>query len=376
MTTQEVVSKSADGLVCIQLDVHIWSGRRHLDKTDLIHANKEFEKLPEKDLANLGSVKICDPDKIKEFQSLKNRAETILKRAGLPILGSIGVPMSKFPEVWQALTDLQIQYANLAAAFVASFEAGVAEWKLKHLMAHPEWERLFRDLPTPEHVGGRLSFAFHSYRISAPVAEDSNPSLNGHYEKQMGGLKGELLNEVATEATAFVESLFTSDNGVSKQRDFVTPKTLGPLRRAANKLDAFSFIDPEIGPLAGFLQDLLQDLPDEGRIDGQKLISLASIARLMMDRSSIKKLCAVATNGWSASDGVSGEIVSGDSTEVTDVSGDQEPPTVDATQAEEATSSQADTTASDVVVTQSSKAISVPSGAAESMDESSLCALL
>ena len=75
MTTQEVVSKSADGLVCIQLDVHIWSGRRHLDKTDLIHANKEFEKLPEKDLANLGSVKICDPDKIKEFQSLKNRAD-------------------------------------------------------------------------------------------------------------------------------------------------------------------------------------------------------------------------------------------------------------------------------------------------------------
>jgi hypothetical protein len=169
---------------------------------------------------------------------------------------------------------------------------------LKHLLQHPEWEALFRDLPDAIHVGGRLSFAFHSYRIAAP-ADESEPELNGHFEKQMGGLKGELLREVSAEATSFVESLFTSNNGISKARDFVTPKTLGPLRRSASKLDAFRFIDPEIGPLSAYLNDVLSDMPDEGRIDGQKLISLASLGRMMMDHASIKRLCAVAAKGWS-----------------------------------------------------------------------------
>lgn len=373
--TTEVINKSVDGLVCIQLDVHIWSGRRHLDKTDLIHANREFAKLPEKDLANLGSVKICDPDKIKKFQSLKNRADTILKRAGLPIVGAIGVPSTKFEQVAKELTDLQIEYGKLATEFVANFKTSVDEWKLKHLMAHPEWERLFRDLPTPEHVGGRLSFAFHPYRISAPVSgEDS--TLNGHFEKQIGGLKGELLKEVATEATAFVESLFATNNGVSEKRDFVTPKTLGPLRRAASKLDAFSFIDPEIGPLAGFLQDLLLEMPDEGRIDGQKLISLASVARLMMDQRSIKGLCAVAVNGWSPGDFMHGELpneVAAAPTATAEQSGAQPG---NPTQGSEVVDSEIAADDVTTFATGSLDATSTPVGVGESNDESALCALL
>lgn len=296
--TNEVITKSATDLVCVQLEVHIWSGRRHLDKTDLIHANSEFTKLPEKDLANLGSVKICDPEEIKKFNTFKNKAETVLRRAGLPILGATGIPTAKYPEVFQALTELQTQYNNTAAQFIQNYDKALADWKLKHLLQHPEWEALFRDLPDAIRVGGRLSFAFHSYRIAAP-ADESESELNGHFEKQMGGLKGELLREVSAEATSFVESLFTSNNGISKARDFVTPKTLGPLRRSASKLDAFRFIDPEIGPLAAYLNDVLSDMPDEGRIDGQKLISLASLGRMMMDHASIKRLCAVAAKGWS-----------------------------------------------------------------------------
>ena len=81
VTMTELAKKDATGLVCVMLDVHIWSGRRHLEKTDLIHANPEFRKLPEKELANLGSVKICDPDDIKKFQKVKGKAERALKRA-------------------------------------------------------------------------------------------------------------------------------------------------------------------------------------------------------------------------------------------------------------------------------------------------------
>jgi hypothetical protein len=86
--TNEVITKSATDLVCVQLEVHIWSGRRHLDKTDLIHANSEFTKLPEKDLANLGSVKICDPEEIKKFNTFKNKAENGSSAGGASHSGS------------------------------------------------------------------------------------------------------------------------------------------------------------------------------------------------------------------------------------------------------------------------------------------------
>ena len=91
-----VIKKSAADLVCVMLEVHIWSGRRNLEKTDLVHANPAFNKLPEKDLVSLGSTRICDPEDIKKFQTVKGKADRVLRRAGLPILGSIGVPADKF----------------------------------------------------------------------------------------------------------------------------------------------------------------------------------------------------------------------------------------------------------------------------------------
>ena len=306
--TGDIVNKDATDLVCIQLEVHIWSGRRHLDKSDLVHANPEFGKLPEKDLANLGSVKICDPEEIKTFQKIKNQAELLLKRAGLPILGATGIPASKYPDVFLKLQELQDEYTAKSAAFVAAFDRNICDWKLKHLFQNPEWEQLFRDLPTADHVGGRLSFQFHPYRISAPAAE-SHPDLNDRFEKQMGGLKGELLQEVATEAGTFINSLSKkTDGGICTKRDFVTPKTLGPLRRAAEKLDAFAFIDPTIGPLATLLSDMLDDLPDLGRVDGQKLLMLGGIARLLNDPVGISELAAIAHNGGTAQDAVSSNV--------------------------------------------------------------------
>lgn len=295
-------------MVCIQLEVHIWSGRRHLDKTDLVHANPEFGKLPEKDLANLGSVKICDPDEIKAFQKIKNQAELVLKRAGLPILGATGIPAGKYPDVCKKLQDLEDEYTAKASAFVAAFDNKISAWKMKHLLQHPEWLQLFRDLPTAEHVGGRLSFQFHPYRISAP-ADASIPALNTRFEKQMGGLKGELLREVATEAGTFISSLSKkSDGGTCTKREFVTPKTLGPLRRAAEKLDAFAFIDPTIGPLATLLTNMLDGLPDLGQIGGQQLMVLGGIARLLNDSRGIAELSAIAFEGGTAEQAVSAQV--------------------------------------------------------------------
>lgn len=299
-----VMKKSAADLVCVMLDVHIWSGRRHLEKTDLIYANPEFRKLPEKELANLGSVKICDPEDIKRFQTIKGKAERVLRRAGLPILGAIGVPMNKFEEVHDELVKLQAEFNTLLAIFLSAFEMRVSEWKIKHTIGNPGWVHLFGSIPSATHVAGRIAFDFHPYRISAP-ADDLKPELNARYEEQMVGLKGELLTEVSNQASTLMSDYLMGKDavtGVVKKREFVTPKTLGPLKRAADKLSNFSFLDPSIGPLADVIKETLREMPTVGRIDGKELIKIWSLARMLSSPLQAAEMASVAAGGMSTDD--------------------------------------------------------------------------
>ena len=298
----QVTPKSAADLVCVMLDVHIWSGRRHLEKTDLVHANPEFSKLPEKELANLGSVKICDPEDIKAFQTIKGKAERALRRAGLPILGAIGIPHDKFPAVHDELVKLQVEFTSLVNAFIGAYDQRLSDWKIKHTLDNPGWTHLFNEIPTATHVAGRISFDFHPYRISAP-ADDMSPELNARYETQMKGLKGELLAEVAAEATTLMTDCLMGKErltGVVKRREYVTQKTLGPLKRAVAKLQDFKFLDPTIGPLADFIEGTINSLPPAGQIEGASLVKVWNLARMLSNPFEASEIAAQASEGASA----------------------------------------------------------------------------
>lgn len=294
-----VIDTPADHLVCVLLDIHIWSGRRLLEKSDLIQSNPEFSKLPEKELANLGSVKICDPDDIRTFHTLKDRAERVLGRAGLPMLGAIGVPADRFSGVHAELVKLQQQFQARARHFIAAYDQRIADWKARHLQTNPDWEPLFSKVPTALHVAGRLSFDFHPFRIAAPAAGNEPPALNARFDQQLHGLKGELLQELADEAkrllAACIDGGKKEANGVPRER--VTARTMGPLRRAAAKLASFRFIDPGVGPLAEVIEDVLAGLPLAGRIDGVRLMRVGSLASMLATPLQAAQIAQLAQQG-------------------------------------------------------------------------------
>jgi hypothetical protein len=299
----QVIHKDAGNLVCVLLDVHIWSGRRHLEKTDLVHSNPEFRKLPEKDLANLGSVKICDPEDIRRFHTIKGQAERVLRRAGLPILGAIGVPADRFSDVHDELVKLQKEFSGLAGSFIAAYDQRVRDWRMKHVAANPGWTSLFSHIPTATHVAGRIGFDFHAFRISAP-AESMAPELNARFESQLHGLKGELMREVADEANSLITDYLAADGckGGTARREYVTQKTIGPLKRAAAKLTSFRFIDSTIGPLADMIQEVLASLPPSGRIDGAGLLKVWSLARMLSTPRQAAEMAQLAQQGRSVDD--------------------------------------------------------------------------
>ncbi len=292
MDNSLIKQREAQGLICVTLDVHLWSGRKRLRKEKLLEKNPEFKNLPPESLATLGSIKIADPDDLAPFMRIKREAEKQLLINGLPLLGTIGIPEAKLDSVFKKLTVLQKEFEDLRAQLHRDYETRVQDWREKD--ENKGWAHLINDIPTPEYVAGRLAFGFHLCRVSAPSAEDASP-INEHYGRQVGGLKGELFADAAREARLLMERYLTGNvDGAVRKRDKITQKTIGPLRRVAEKLRSFSFLDPTVGPMAQVVEHCLSLLPHEGPIEGTHLTHIWSLARTLANEKAAEEAAAIA----------------------------------------------------------------------------------
>jgi hypothetical protein len=278
--TENVIQKSAEGLVCVTLEIHLWSGRKRLKKEQLIAKNPEFEKLPPASLATLGSIKICDTDDLAPFNAMKREAEKLLVSNGLPLLGTIGIPEGKLDIVFKGLAQIQARFNDKRDAFFNRFDQAIKQWR-----DQPEnsgWDNLIHDIPTPEHAAGKMSFGFHLCRVSAPSSDEFS-DVNRMYANQMTGLKGELFADAAKEAEILITKYLTgkSLSGVVQKREKVTWKTLRPLKRIGEKFSSFSFLDPTCEPMANMIDHVLDLLPAEGPIEGIHLMHIWTLAQAL-----------------------------------------------------------------------------------------------
>lgn len=104
-----------DRLMVVNLDVHIWSASRKLDPHDL--GNTE---LPPEELASLGSKKVCNPEELNIFRTLKTRAESILRQTGVRFLCGWAIPDEKLVEIDNALAVIRDDFNNAKEDFLNS----------------------------------------------------------------------------------------------------------------------------------------------------------------------------------------------------------------------------------------------------------------
>lgn len=294
MDNAVIAQKQAAGLICVTLDVHLWSGRKRLRKESLLEKNPEFGNLPPESLATLGSIKVADPDDLAPFMRLKREAEKVLSSSGLPLLGTMGIPEAKLDRVFKKLLSLQAEFNNLRATLHRDYEVRVSEWRDKDENAG--WAHLIKDIPTPEYVAGRLSFGFHMCRVSAPSVEEGSV-VNELYGQQVTGLKGELFADASREARVLMDKYLTGKDpatGTVRKRDKITQKTLGPLRRVAEKLRSFSFLDSSVQPMAEVIEHCLSLLPKDGPIEGLSLVHIWTLARTLANESAAEEAAAIA----------------------------------------------------------------------------------
>lgn len=278
----------ATGIVCVTLDIHLWSGRKRLRKENLLAKNPELAHLPPESLATLGSIKIADPEDLAPFLKYKREAEKLLKLHGLPLLGTIGIPEAKVHLVHSGLLEIKRKFDDLARKLYQDFDARISQWRSR--IDNKDWEHLITDIPTPEYVAGRLSFGSHLCRVSAPSSDEFS-DVNQQFGKQMTGLKGELFAEAAEEAKTLMEKYLMGKDahGAVRKREKITQKTLGPLKRIGAKFKSFSFLDPTVEPLAQIVDHVLALLPDEGPIEGVHLMHVWTLAKTLSNNASAQQ---------------------------------------------------------------------------------------
>lgn len=265
-------------IVIVQPEFHLWSGRRAMKPQKLKELNPMGINLPPAGLASLGAVKLVDPEELKPFDKIKDDVHRKLAANGLQLFGGYAIHADDFQSNYQWLKDQVVAFEDLKASMLNTLDKKIEAWVKDWVQKNPAFKHLLQDLPTAQVVFGKMSFDFHSYRVSAPTdAQDT--VLSKEYERKIGGLSGELYREAAKEATILMSRYLVNENG--NARDYVTQKTLGPIKRISQRLRKFAFVDTSAGPLADLIDWTMQQVPVDGRVSGNALVAVWSMAKLI-----------------------------------------------------------------------------------------------
>jgi len=269
----EILTKT----ICVNLDVHIWQGRRSLKAADL-----ESIGLPPEELASLGSKKVADPNDLKIFSTLKRKAERICSKKSVRFLKGYATSLEIASELEKELASIQREFEQAKVDFLSQYDQSVSKW----INQFPDWKEKLETALVPKNiVEGRFAFDFQMYQI-----KPSQNSVSG-LDKVTSGLGDQLFSEIAKDANELYERSIQGQDKVS--RKVVT----GSINNLLSKLDTLEYMNPKCRPLINKVNTLLSGLPASGSIEGIHLIAVASVVDLLSDKDKMMQVAPSQTVG-------------------------------------------------------------------------------
>ena len=146
-------------VVCVNLDIRIWSGKKRLSAADL---EVSEAALPPQDLATLGSKKLCDPMVLLPLHRIEQHAQEACRRIGVRFLSGYGIPRSKSSALADELARLNQEFERARQEFLSIYEEALRQW----VADHPGWESLLKEVVPREVVARKFSFAWQMFTVS------------------------------------------------------------------------------------------------------------------------------------------------------------------------------------------------------------------
>jgi len=264
-------------VVCIFLDVHLWTARKKLRPEDL---KVTAGSIPPEKLASLGSKKICDQAELAIFGTLKKRAERACETVGVRFLGGYAVPQEKADELVTELNLIQAEFDSKKKGFLSRYDTALETW----IADNSQWASIIRAAVEPVDTPRRqLRFAHQAFKIGAADASSADAGINEGLDAKVGNLGDRLIFEIARDAEKVWEQSF-------KGKDKVGQKALRPIRSLQEKLRGLSFLDGRASAMAKRIDTGLNAMPKHGPIEGQDLNALIGLVLQMADPDGVKSL--------------------------------------------------------------------------------------
>ena len=269
MTHQKRIS---DRLAIVVLNFRQWTGETVLDKDDFQLG--QGGKLPPQHLAHLGSKRICNPEDLRVFASIKQRAVRLLESCGVPYLGGWAVPLSQSKKVLLMLDGYVREYEVAKATFLQRYDEAVKAW----IAQNPEFgSEILRSVKTKSHVEARIRSGYSVFKVQALEGDASS------FDLAEAGLGETLLTEVAKTARELYRRTFAG-------KDQVTARALEPIRRIRARLAGLAFIDKGILPVVNAIDQALSPLSKYGPYKGSDFHQLTSIVLVLCDEDRMRDL--------------------------------------------------------------------------------------
>lgn len=256
-------------VVCLNLQVTMWSGSRRLTPADLSLPNGS---LPPKEIASLGAIHLIDKNELSEFAALKKAAHRACQAWGTDFLGGFAGPNKNLADLTKRLEDLKSAFEQKKNELLSRYDAAV----LKFAEEYPTWAHVIKSrAPTAAYIGQQLSFHYQVFQV-VPSSQQEGGTVNSGLVAEAASLGDRLLRDVAKGAQEAWDNAF---NGRAR----VKRESLRPVRSIVEKLTNLSFLNSNASMLAQRAQDVLKGLPGTGPIEGRDLDAINGLLLVMMD---------------------------------------------------------------------------------------------
>jgi hypothetical protein len=257
-------------LICVSLNIHIWSGRKKLQPADL---NLNAGDIPPEELASLGVKKICDPDELKTFHNLRRRAERVCEAAGVRFLGGYAIPQEKAEAVVAELRKVAAEFAQEKQHFLARYSRSTEVW----LNSLPDqWRHIVAEAIEPiESIASRLSFSHQTFQVQGVEGLDDGLS------DSVNSLGDRLIKEISRSAIQTWEASF-------RGRAKVSQKALRPIRALLEKAKGLSFLEGSLVAVIAGIEEELEGLPKSGYLEGRDFRQLVGVLHTLVDLEGAK----------------------------------------------------------------------------------------
>lgn len=254
-----------DHLLVVNLNIHIWTARKKLVPLDLGGA-----ELPPEDLASLGSKRVCNPEDLRSFTTLKARAVSVLERSGIRFLSGWAVPNAHIDDIMRELAVIRDEFNAAKESFLQRYEQSVQDW----IARHPQWGNIIAgSTVSEEYVRSRLDFRWQVFQVAQPEAVDRNMD---NLKEDIDRLGGTLFDEIAKAAGEAWHRCYAG-------KTEITRKALSPLKAMYDKLMGLTFVEPRVAPVAELLDTAFRSIPKRGAITGSTLIMLQGLVLLLQN---------------------------------------------------------------------------------------------